>query len=461
VRRAVALVLALVALPAVGAHAGDTASPFCTPRSAPIPQGPATLVSDRAVDNTAGRLHELTIDAPALYGQTHAYVLLPKDYDPSGTTRYPVLYLLHGAIDNYGQWWRGGVESIVDDAHLRPFITVMPDAGAWGFYSDWYGSDLDGHTPNPPPAWTQYHIHELIPLIDGHFPTDAQRSSRAIAGLSMGGFGAMSYAARFPDLFAAAGSFSGVVDPDLDYPYGNAFLTLASLYFDTGHVDQCVWGDLVTQRARWEGNDPTSLAGNLAGTSLFVASGGGDAQAPQGIAPSPDDAGDPVGVFTQPSVEETCFLMSRAFTQALDADGIAHTDDFYGSGTHSMKYWSADLRKFLPQMAAAWASPATVPPARTFDYRSIGDRFSVWGWTFTAHRDATAFTELTRVGRGGLTAAGSGTLDVVTAPLYEPGAQYTVTGGGPARAIAAGDDGRLRFAIDLGSPAVVTIAPAG
>src|SRR5438128_1855963 len=76
-----------------------------------------------------------------------------------------------------------------------------------------------------PAAWETYHMRELIPWIDSHYPTVADRSGRAIAGLSMGGFGAMTYAAKHPDLFAAAGSFSGAVDTDYNYPYANEILT--------------------------------------------------------------------------------------------------------------------------------------------------------------------------------------------------------------------------------------------
>ena len=83
----------------------------------------------------------------------------------------------------------------------------MPDAGQGGFYSDWYNAGAGG-----PPKWETYHVGQLIPYVDAHYPTVAARGGRAIAGLCMGGFGAMSYAARHPDLFVAAASFSGAVD---------------------------------------------------------------------------------------------------------------------------------------------------------------------------------------------------------------------------------------------------------
>src|SRR5438270_13253936 len=132
----------------------------------------------------------------------------------------------------------------------------MPDGGYDGFYSDWYGSDLDGHTPNPPPAWETFHIHELLPWVDGTFPTIASRAGRAIAGLSMGGFGSMSYAARHPDLFVAAAAFSGAVDSNR--PAGAADDALTGL--DGGHPGD-LWGPRLTQEVRWRAHNPWDLAG--------------------------------------------------------------------------------------------------------------------------------------------------------------------------------------------------------
>ena len=436
-------VLAATAAGGAGSAAGsDTESPFCTARTSPIRQGPALLVNRTTVDGTEGRLERVKLYAPALNGQTRVNVLLPSSYDPSGRTRYPVLYLLHGALGTYDDWRTlGNVRQIVDDvsqaAHLSPFIVVMPDAGTWGFYSDWYGSDVDGLSPDPPPAWTQYHIKELIPWIDGNFPTLASRTGRAVAGLSMGGFGAMSYAARFPDLFSSAGSFSGAVNPDMYYPYGNAYLTAASGVFNLGRIAQCVWGDMVTQQVHWEGNDPTYLAGGLAHTSLFIASGGGDASRPNGLAPTD-------------GIEENCYLMSQALVSALDGDHIQHTDYFYGPGTHDWSFWQDDLRHFLPQMEAAWAHPPAAPPSQPFSYRSILPSFSVWDWSFTTHRDSTEFTYLRDVSSSGLEAVGSGRLDVVSAALYRRGSLYRVTEGESSTVVRADRAGRLSFPVDLG-----------
>src|SRR5258706_14208435 len=151
-------VSALAAMTPANAVAADTPSPTCVARTTPIPQGPATLISETAVPGFSGRLLDITLYSPALAAQTHVYVLLPAGYDPRGKTRYPTLYLLHGAAGTYLDWINAGnAQQIIDQTSqqdkLPAFITVMPDAGVWGFYSDWYGSDL-GSVAHPPSPWT-------------------------------------------------------------------------------------------------------------------------------------------------------------------------------------------------------------------------------------------------------------------------------------------------------------------
>src|SRR4051794_37734841 len=165
-----------------------------------------TVVSTRQL---TPRLTELTLRTPALATDTVLRVLLPDGYAASPVRRYPVLYLLHGCCDfdvRGSQAWTTHGEAEKATAGL-PLIVVMPDAGAGGFYSDWFNGGAGG-----PPKWETYHINQLIPFVDKRYRTVATREGRAVTGLSMGGFGAMSYASRHPDLFVAAASFSGAVD---------------------------------------------------------------------------------------------------------------------------------------------------------------------------------------------------------------------------------------------------------
>src|SRR5437763_17176752 len=96
---------------------------------------PLRLINSHRLD---ARLVELTFQTPALRGDTNVRVLLPAAYRSSGNRRYPVLYLLHGSVDDYRSWTDKG-----DAEHLTsglPLIVVMPNAGNGGFYSDWFNN---------------------------------------------------------------------------------------------------------------------------------------------------------------------------------------------------------------------------------------------------------------------------------------------------------------------------------
>src|SRR5262249_39373157 len=130
-------------------------------------------------------------------------VIVPPRYD-RGRKRYPVLYLLHGAGDTFATWTE--LTDAEDFSAAFPIIIVMPDGGhdaGAGFYSDW----VDGSR-----QWETFHTRVLRRWVDHRFRTLPGWRHRAVAGLSMGGFGAMSYAARHHHLFRAAASFSGAVD---------------------------------------------------------------------------------------------------------------------------------------------------------------------------------------------------------------------------------------------------------
>jgi S-formylglutathione hydrolase FrmB len=415
------------------------ASPVCVPRARP----PVADLRVAASSPVAGhqRVSDVTFESKAIAGKVHADVLLPSGYASSPATRYPVLYLLHGHGGNHSDWVSHNVDKVVGDA---PVIVVMPDGGYDGWYSDWYGSDVDGHAPDPAPAWETFHLRELLPWVDRTYRTIADRRGRAVAGLSMGGFGAISYAARHPDLFVAAATFSGAVDININYPVGGAATALVANVPDGKQPDGCIWGDPVTQNVVWRDHDPTELARNLHGLSIYQAWGNGQS-GPHDDPSKPS----PGAMFTEFGINQ----MNQAFDQALSAEGVPHTVNAYGAGTHSWGYWLDDLGHFLPQMRAAFATPPSAPPQeRAFDFESAGAPVSVWGWTFTPHRDATEMTYLRAVRSNGFDVAGSGVLHVDTPALYRPGAAYRVRGTGrPVLRARADGGGRLHFDVSLGA----------
>ena len=137
---------------------------------------------------------ELHYSSPSLQKQTACNVIIPEVPDFNGP--YPVFYLLHGLSDDYTMWQRK--TSIGRYGQMLPLMIVMPDGGR-GFYSD----AKEGF------AYESAIIKDLIPFIDRTFNTRAERKGRCIGGLSMGGYGALKLALKYPDLFASANGHSG------------------------------------------------------------------------------------------------------------------------------------------------------------------------------------------------------------------------------------------------------------
>jgi esterase/lipase superfamily enzyme len=312
-------------------------------------------------------------------------------------------------------------------------IVVMPDSGTSGGYVDWYNNGHGG-----PPRWETYHINQLLPFIDRRFRTVARRTGRAIAGLSMGGFGAMSYTARHPDLFAAAASFSGAVDT-------NNLLDVAVTPVDA-------FGPRATQEVRWRGHNPWDLAGNLKGMRLILRTGDGQPGGPFG-------GGD--------VVEQVVHQMNVSFHQRLQRLGVAHLWDDYGPGGHLWAYWQRDLRRTLPELMDVFSRPRGRPTLTTFT--AVERRYAVDGWRVALRRRQPAFSTLIDAGRRGFALRGSGTATVTTPPrLLAPGRWHAITVTGAARRTGlvwrrADRRGRLTVAFDLGAAtrrATVRIAAA-
>jgi S-formylglutathione hydrolase FrmB len=277
--------------------------------------GPSGGMLDRSV--TALRnLRQITLYSPALQGVTHVDVLLPPGYATSAR-RYPVLYLLHGVGGSYLDWMQN--TDIARFARGLPLLIVMPDGG-----DGWYADPL-----TVGPRWETYHIKELIPYIDRHFRTVATRNGRAVAGLSMGGFGAFSYAARHPDLFVAAASFSGALNP-------RALEGLAGI--DTAFG---------THSARaLRAHSPIDLVKNLRGMRLFLSAGNGK---PGLLDPSHSIGTDPL--------EQAIHSSFVTMVAALRAAHIPAMVDNYGNGTHTWPYWQRELHRAMPMLLAALAQP--------------------------------------------------------------------------------------------------------
>lgn len=271
---------------------------------------PSTRPGELAVldEKRTGRLVRLTVDSPALRATATVELLLPAAWRPG--TRWPVLYLLDGCCRRAGPAWvsDGRADEVTEDA---PVIVVMPEAGYAGFYSDW----RDG------PQWETFHLTELRRLVEERYGATGRR---AIAGLSMGGFGALSYAARHPGLFRAAASFSGLVDvsrEDVEYLTGQS-----------GDDPGKLWGDDLAA------HNPTALVDRLRDIPVYVSCGNGE-PGPLDARNTPRDGGE---AFIEAE--------NRAFVKAARAAGVKVTARLYGPGTHRWPYWTRELERALPML---------------------------------------------------------------------------------------------------------------
>lgn len=140
------------------------------------------------------------LDSKLMKRQMPYAVVLPVGYDTDKQTRFPVVYLLHGLSGSYKTFAEN--RERLEDYPKRRFIFVFVEGGT-SFYADSAIAADD--------KYESYIVRELIPEIDAKFRTDRTRKGRAVAGVSMGGYGAIKFGVKYPQTFALAASWSGVV----------------------------------------------------------------------------------------------------------------------------------------------------------------------------------------------------------------------------------------------------------
>jgi diacylglycerol O-acyltransferase / trehalose O-mycolyltransferase len=306
-------VAALAAALLLGAATGCSSAHPVKPNRPPGRIVQTTVISARERD--------LTITSSAVPGRVPVRLLLPADYTTQPARRWPVLMLLHGCCDTYISWTRS--TDLEDLSASTPALIVMPAGGAVGFYSNWRKG----------PQWETFHLDVLLPLLAKYYRAG---EVRAVAGLSMGGLGALDYAARHPGMFRAAASFSGVVDPRLDTSTESLY---ESLVAGTGAGPEDLWGNPTSDASEWAAHNPTDLAPKLRGTALFLSVGNGK--------PGPFDDG------ARSPGEARLYQQNLALRDRLRQLHIPFRGDFYGPGTHTWPYWQRELHRAWPMLIQA------------------------------------------------------------------------------------------------------------
>ncbi|SMG08743.1 S-formylglutathione hydrolase FrmB [Marivirga sericea] len=148
----------------------------------------------------------LKVKSEVLKRQMPYSVYLPDSYDKSYRS-YPVLYLLHGMWGDHTDWVNKGevnriASNLIERGEIPEMIIIMPD----GLTDAFYINNYDGSV-----KWEDFFYEEFIPTIEDRYRIVKNRSNRAIAGLSMGGYGALYHAISNKDMFKACYALSAAV----------------------------------------------------------------------------------------------------------------------------------------------------------------------------------------------------------------------------------------------------------
>ena len=302
--------------------------------------------TSRFVDPAKVQFNGPPPDAPARPNALRVNVLLPDGY--TKRKHWPVLYLLHGHGDAYDYWANPKRGNIAEIAEGFPGIIVMPE-GARGWYANWWSGGART------PGWESYHLGELTQFVERRYPIRAGRRWHAIAGLSMGGQGAMFYATQRPGYFGSVASFSGVLSLQRpEWPQA----------MDTqGESHQDVFGDPEAQRFYWTGHNPVALIDNLRHTRVYVTSG-------DGTPTDPSEAGNALGAVAE-------LELSR---HAADFDAAARGADVDVTyvprrGIHDWPYWRQHMADALKW---GFFEPVAEKP-RTWRFSTVQRFSSAWG----------------------------------------------------------------------------------
>lgn len=171
--------------------------------------GILALLSVAASAQSKGKvIEEAVLKGKILSHPVRYTVYLPGDYSTSERT-YPVVYLLHGLSDDNTGWLQFGeinrlADKAIEEGTIPPMIIVMPDAD-----STFYINSYDGKE-----KFEDFFVKEFIPAVEKTYRIKSDRRYRGVAGLSMGGYGALVYGLKHPELFSATAGLSAAVVED-------------------------------------------------------------------------------------------------------------------------------------------------------------------------------------------------------------------------------------------------------
>ncbi|MBL0169799.1 MAG: prolyl oligopeptidase family serine peptidase [Gemmatimonadaceae bacterium] len=308
-----------------------------------------------------GTVHTDSLWSQSLGATKALTVYLPPSYRVSSARRYPVLVYLHGLTGDERNWVDAGrLDRTLDSlfaAGQPEAIVVMPD-GDDGWYTTWNGlADLPGCRADrvrkepadaycvPWQHYDDYIARDIVAHVDGRYRTYADGRHRGIAGLSMGGYGAVALALAYPDVFAAAASHSGVLSPRYLGP--TPFASPPQYAGTTAELERSsrgLWRYMAPAFGRdtigWAARDPAELARRAMAARRMGAS-----RAP--ALPR---------LLIDCGVNDQYINQNRDFHQTLLRLGVSHQYAEW-PGAHTWGYWTAHAPQSVSFLLATVGAP--------------------------------------------------------------------------------------------------------
>ena len=284
--------------------------------------------------------------SPAIGVHKGYLVYLPPSYARDSSRQYPVAYYLHGHGQDETAWVGDGRIDLVMDSLIAaggPELIVITPDGDDGRYTTWAEPvTYDACARNPHRRWAaeapsaycvrrprydEYIARDLVAHVDSSYRTLSHRQHRGIAGLSMGGYGAVALALRYPEVFSAAASHSGSLSPFYlgPHPYkepARYTSSVDSLVRRFGPEAAAIFG---RDTSRWRSRDPAHLV------RMLLRSHG------QGLMPE---------LYLDVGQRDHLINPNRDFHARLEELDISHEYEERAGG-HDWPYWQRNVRESL------------------------------------------------------------------------------------------------------------------
>ncbi len=349
-----AAVLAVGAVPATVANAqpAGVVKTWDAPSSPPL--NPTAGTPQKWVQQVDHKnVLSFKVFSPSMGRDIPVAVIPATDGNGRRVQQAPTLYLLNGA---------GGAEQDQDWLTMATTVNyfkgkrvnvVIPQAGAFSYYTDWLDNNVRSPYLNGPQKWETFLTKELPDPIER---TMKANDKRAIAGFSMSGTSALLLPQHNPGMYKAAASFSGCAATSSPHAYNYARLTVNR----GGAQPEQMWGPMGGKYNRW--NDALLGAEKLRGTKLYISTATGLAGRQdqvtyltgQGLPPVAAQANAAVLQIEGGVIEAAINQCSHDLRAKLEALKIPAHYEFRNVGTHSWSYWRSDMEK-------AWDT--TIKPA--------------------------------------------------------------------------------------------------